>query len=92
MQYWFPGRGVSWYKVEPDLRSVAVIDYNQFGMEPGASVWEQYLISLFWVGTTVTGNGSIGDVMPQNVVEILYCTVLMIVSLTLFRYSYSIFL
>ena len=64
---------------------MSVINYTKFGMENGASVWEQYLISLFWVGTTLTGNGSIGDVRPQNMVEILYCTGLMILSLTLFR-------
>ena len=63
----------------------AIIDYNKFGMEACAEVWEQYLISLFWVCTTISGNGSIGDVMPQNIVEILYCTGLMILSLTLFR-------
>jgi hypothetical protein len=63
----------------------AIIKYHRFGMESNATVWEQYLISFFWVCTTVTGNGSIGDVLPQNNVEIIYCICLMIVSLTLFR-------
>ena len=84
-QIWFPGRGISWHKVEPALQDKAIIDYNKFGMEEGTTVWEEYLISFYWVCTTVTGNGSIGYVMPQNIVEIIYCIGLMILSLTLFR-------
>jgi hypothetical protein len=67
------------------MQDKAIIKYNRFGMGSDATVWDQYLISFFWVCTTVTGNGSIGDVMPQNNVEIIYCTILMVVSLTLFR-------
>ena len=63
----------------------SVIDYDKFGMEEGATVWEQYLLSFYWVCTTLTGNGLIGDVAPQNIVEMIYCIGLMIISLTLFR-------
>ena len=87
LQNWFPGRGISWHRIDPSLLDKAIIDYHKFGMDPASTVWEQYLISFYWVCTTITGNGSIGDVMPQNMVEILYCTGLMIVSLTLFRCS-----
>ncbi len=85
VQNWFPADGISWYRVDPAKQDNAIINYHRFGMDAGASVWEQYLISFFWVCTTVTGNGSIGDVMPQNMVEIIYCIGLMIASLTLFR-------
>jgi hypothetical protein len=85
LQNWFPERGISWYRVDVTMQDKAIIDYHKFGMLAGSTVWEQYLISFYWVCTTVTGNGSIGDVMPQNMVEIIYCIGLMIVSLTLFR-------
>jgi hypothetical protein len=85
VQYWAPDGGITWHRINPNMESKAIIDYDKFGMQDGATVWEQYLISFFWVCTTITGNGSIGDVMPQNMVEIIYCIGLMIVSLVLFR-------
>ena len=88
LQDWFPGRGVSWYSVEPDMIERSFINYNKFGMHSDATVWEQYLLSFYWVCTTLTGNGLIGDEMPQNVVEMIYCIGLMVISLTLFRYSF----
>ena len=56
-QYWYPALGISWYTIAPDLASEAVIEYDKFGMGPNAEVWEQYLISFYWVTTTLTVNG-----------------------------------
>ena len=56
-QYWYPALGISWYTIAPDLASEAVIAYDKFGMGPNAEVWEQYLISFYWVTTTLTVNG-----------------------------------
>ena len=85
LQNWFPGRGVSWLAVESTLLDKALISYNRFGMKADSSVWEQYLISFYWVCTTLSGNGLLGEVLPQNIMELVYCIGLMIINLTLFR-------
>ncbi len=58
MQYWFPGRGVSWYTVEADLINISFIDHaHKIGMKGGSTVWEKYLVSFYWVAATFTCNG-----------------------------------
>ena len=58
MQYWHPAEGISWCTIAPLLASSAEIDYEStFGMGSEAEVWEQYLISVYWVATTLTVNG-----------------------------------
>jgi hypothetical protein len=57
LQDWFPGRGVSWYTVEESLKNISFTDHHKFGMQEGSSVWEQYLLSFYWVAATLTCNG-----------------------------------
>ena len=58
LQYWNPAEGISWCTISSDLSAYAEIDYdNIFGMGPDAEVWQQYLISFYWVATTLTVNG-----------------------------------
>ena len=57
LQYWYPEDGISWYTIDPGLVSRAEYCYDNFGMGPNAQVWEQYLISFYWVATTLTVNG-----------------------------------
>ena len=56
-QYWFPGKGVSWYAVEEDLEDASYVNHNKFGMVAGSTVWDQYLLSFYWVAATITTNG-----------------------------------
>ena len=109
-QNWYPGTGISWYTVESDLEWEKYIEYDKFGMGPNATVWEEYLISFYWVSSTLTSSGwnyfnifyviwfpayalrcvsfrMVGDVVPQNPVEIIFCIVLMILNLTLYRWA-----
>ena len=57
LQFWFPGDGVSWYKVARSFANISFTDHDKFGMQPGATVWEQYLLSFYWVAATLTCNG-----------------------------------
>ena len=57
-QYWYPAEGISWCTIAFELQYSAEIDYeNIFGMGPDSEVWEQYLLSFYWVATTLTVNG-----------------------------------
>ena len=70
LQFWYPTEGISWYTVAPDLASSAEIDYeNIFGMGPNAQVWEQYLLSFYWVATTLTVNGYAFDFSCNNYIS-----------------------
>jgi len=58
MQYWFPGKGISWYSVEENLTVVSFTDHeDKFGMAPGSPVVDKYLLSFYWVAATLTSNG-----------------------------------
>ena len=48
---------MSWYTVEIALINVSFTDHNKFGMQEGATVWEQYLLSFYWIAATLTCNG-----------------------------------
>jgi len=56
-QKWFPEMGVSWYKAEDSMMNISFTHHDKFGMQPGASVWQQYLLSFYWVAATLTCNG-----------------------------------
>ena len=84
---WHPGSAVSWCEIDPSLASLARISYeDRFGLRPQSSVWDQYLISLYWVTATLTSYGIVGDILPQNNTEIVYTMVLMVMNITVFGY------
>jgi hypothetical protein len=56
-QRWYPEHAISWYEVGDELRSISYTEHNKFGMKAGATVWEQYLASFYWVAATITING-----------------------------------
>ena len=34
------------------------------------SIWEQYLLSFYWVVATLSTNGQIGNMTPKNMAEV----------------------
>jgi hypothetical protein len=85
-QEWYPDHAISWYKVDDEFLAISYTEHNKFGMKAGATVWKQYLASFYWVAATITSSGLVGDVIPSNPVEMMFCTCLMILNLTLMRF------
>ena len=83
--FWFPDRNVTWYLVDEELED-ETFEHDLWGMDPGSTVWEKYLISFYWVASIMSANPMVGSVLPQNILEILYSMVVMTANLTLFRY------
>uniref|UniRef100_A0A7S4H8T1 Cyclic nucleotide-binding domain-containing protein n=1 Tax=Guillardia theta TaxID=55529 RepID=A0A7S4H8T1_GUITH len=81
----------TWY--EPSLeayeqRRHLLTSYVGYGM-PGSEysgTWNKYLLSLYWVSSTVSSTGVIGDMWPKNYGEIAYTIFLLCLNLTLFNY------
>uniref|UniRef100_A0A7S0HH37 Cyclic nucleotide-binding domain-containing protein n=1 Tax=Hanusia phi TaxID=3032 RepID=A0A7S0HH37_9CRYP len=63
-------------------------DYNMYGMylSNSSGTWDRYLLSLYWISSTVSATGVIGDMLPQNNGEIFYALFLLIINLTVFNY------
>jgi len=86
-QNWFPSAAISWYHVSDDLKERSFTKHHhKFGLQEGDTVFHKYLISFFWVATTLTVDGDVGDWIPSNLLEIIFCIILMILNLTLLRY------
>ena len=71
------------YRTDPrimDLGHVASHDHDR--TETFSSVWEQHLMSVYWLSCTLTINGAIGDVIPTNEVELLFVMSLIMCNLT----------
>eukprot|EP00961_Rhodomonas_salina_P043882 589379-Rhodomonas_salina.2 len=51
----------------------------------GCLCWSQYLMSLYWVAATLSANGTVGNIFPQNLVEVWYTVLLLILNLTVVR-------
>jgi ankyrin repeat protein len=84
---WYPGSAVSWNGIDPSLLALSHLSYhNRYGLKPNSTVWDQYLLSLYWVTATLTSYGIVGDLLPQNTTEIIYCMVLMVLNITVFAF------
>jgi len=83
---WFPDHAISWYEVDDKLHSISYTEHDKFGMHADSTVWEQYLASFYWVAATITSSGLVGDVIPSNPIEMIFCICLMILNLTLLRF------
>ena len=84
-RHWFPHAAISWYYVDPAYQNMTFVRQNFYGMSPDSSTWQRYVISFYWVCATLSMNGMIGDLIPQNIIEIVFTIVLMCLNLTLFR-------
>ena len=82
---WFPNRAISWFYVSPSYSNIT-FDHNQNFAMVSRRTGEEYLLSLYWVAATLTVNGAVGDMIPQNVIEIFFTIVLMALNMTLYRW------
>jgi len=57
-----------------------------FVMDQHALTLEKYIFSMYWVAATITVNGQVGEMIPQNFVELIFTIFLMILNMTLYRW------
>lgn len=51
-----------------------------------ANIFDQYLVSFYWVATVVSTTGLIGDMNPSNQAEVLFTCATMVINITVFSY------
>eukprot|EP00961_Rhodomonas_salina_P299801 3939215-Rhodomonas_salina.4 len=76
---------ISWNDNDPGAAHMTFDHEEVFGLGDSDSVWEQYLVSLYWVTATLTVNGLVGPVTPQNLVEVFFTILLLLLNLTVVR-------
>jgi hypothetical protein len=70
LQSWYPDKAISWIAVDESLKWISYTNHeHKFGMGVNANVYEQYLISFYWVATTVTSNGLDDPIKIFNIVK-----------------------
>jgi hypothetical protein len=57
-----------------------------FSLHANSTNAERYLGSVYWIAATITAQGSVGAVLPQNEIEIMWTIFLMVLNMTLFRW------
>ncbi|KAK3264010.1 hypothetical protein CYMTET_27222 [Cymbomonas tetramitiformis] len=84
--------GDTWYSVLQERARGELEDgtgaasWTSFGAKPGATVWDRYLLSFYWVTATMSANGGVGSIQPENYVEVVFTIVAMLVHLSIFTY------
>ena len=88
-----PANTWTWYRAPVnDGNEVQTFEYMGFGSaedpddSPWYRIWKQYCLSFYWVTTTVTSTGIIGDMHPKNYQEVIFTMAMLIINLTLFQY------
>ena len=90
-----PADVYTWYRSPVDNENEAqIFEYVRDGFgfaedpddSPWYRVWKQYCLCFYWVTTTVTTTGIIGDMHPKNYTEIHFTIAMLIINLTLFQY------
>jgi len=82
---------ISWYKADPALiaeTGLSTFDRDTYhlSMSPTASHLERYLLCFYLVLSTVTIQGTLGNLVAQNYVEMIYVIMLLLVNLTIYRW------
>lgn len=77
---------VSWLYVDPESDLETYDRHAHFAMKVTASGIERYLLSLYWVVSTITCQGVTGYLVPQNQVEVVYSIFLLAINLTIYRW------
>ena len=77
---------ISWIIADPSLKGTVYSRDEHFAMKPDSSGILRYLLSFYWVLSTITGDGMIGPLTPQNFIEILYTIILMAINLTIYSW------
>eukprot|EP00873_Tetraselmis_striata_P000688 jgi/Tetstr1/420952/TSEL_012012.t1 len=57
-----------------------------YGASRAAPVPDQYLLCIFYVLATLSSEGNVGELVPENMLEMVFCMVLMLINMTLFVY------
>jgi len=81
------GPSVSWLFADADFEHMTYDRHEHFAMKPFSSTAQRYLLSIYWVAATITVNGQVGAMIPQNTAELLFTTVIMALNMTLYRCS-----
>ena len=78
---------ISWLYADSNL-GIDTFDRETYhpSMRPDATHVERYILCLYWVISTITCQGVIGDLGPQNLFEIMYSVVLLLFNLTIYRW------
>jgi len=80
------GPSVSWLFVDTEFEDMTYDRDEHFAMRPTSSTAQRYLLSIYWVAATLTVNGQVGAMIPQNNAELLFTTVIMALNMTLLRW------
>ena len=78
---------ISWLHADASL-GLDTYDRETYhpSMRPDASHMERYILCLYWVVSTITCQGVIGDLYPQNFAELMYSVGLLLFNLTIYRW------
>jgi hypothetical protein len=77
---------ISWSYAPPDssLNSWWYNRTEHFAMRPSSNVFEKWLLCVYWVLSTLSAQGVIGDLSPQNFDELLFVMALVILNVTFY--------
>ncbi|CAD7698633.1 unnamed protein product, partial [Ostreobium quekettii] len=89
--WWFLGRlkEQRWSEGSGDEDPSWISHYEGLGTDNIASkgsLAEQYLLSFYYITVTLSANGLVGRMLPQNIWEIFFVCVLMVITLTLYAF------
>jgi len=78
---------ITWLKADVTTE-LDTFDRNTYhpSMYPDSTHIERYVLSFYWIMATVTCQGVVGDLMPQNFVEIGYVILCLLCNLTIYRW------
>ena len=63
-----------------------VLEVGDYGVGETSDVWDHYLLAFYYVMATMTTNGVVGELTPATYAEVVFCSILMVVNMTLFAY------
>ncbi|GMH42769.1 hypothetical protein BSKO_10688 [Bryopsis sp. KO-2023] len=93
--WWYIGTIHLWStKGDPEAYEIVknkhwVNTYDGFGMDDvflEGNFGQQYLVSFYWITATLSTNGQIGNMYPQNLQELVFTSICMLVTLTVYAY------
>jgi CRP-like cAMP-binding protein len=84
---WQPDYAVSWFEIDKKFYNITQRSYqHRFGLRDNSTLLDRYLMSAYWVTTTLTSYGIVGDMLPANDGEIIYSMILMVLNVTIFGF------
>ena len=78
---------ISWLKADQTL-DIDTYDRETYhpSMYSNSTHMERYVLCSYWVIATITCQGVIGDLAPQNLLELMYTVGLLLFNLTIYRW------